>query len=50
MSLFRDFQIETEEMTTECFSNDIAAMKVPKMEAQEREELLKEVRSAYWLM
>jgi hypothetical protein len=23
MSLFRDFQIETEEITTECFSNDI---------------------------
>ena len=50
MSLFRDFVIETEEITTECFNNDISAMKVPKMEPEEREELLKEIRNSYWLM
>lgn len=50
MSLFRDFQIETEEMTTECCNNDVVAMKVPKMSDEEREDLLKEIRNAYWLM
>jgi hypothetical protein len=50
MSLFRDFVIETEEITTECFTNDLSAMKVPKMEPEDREELLKEIRNSYWLM
>jgi formiminotetrahydrofolate cyclodeaminase len=37
-------------MTTECFGNDIKAMKVPKMTEEEKEEFLVEVRNAYWLL
>jgi hypothetical protein len=38
MSLFREFVIESEEITKECLENDWIAMKVPKMDSDEERE------------
>mmetsp|Transcript_1188 Transcript_1188/g.732 ORF Transcript_1188/g.732 Transcript_1188/m.732 type:complete len:118 (+) Transcript_1188:1030-1383(+) len=47
ISIFRDYQIETEQKLMECFEFDYSCMKFPKMPEDEMAAVKEELRSAY---
>jgi NLR family CARD domain-containing protein 3 len=47
ISIFKDYQMETEELLTECFEFDWSCLKLPKMTDEELLEIKTELRKGY---
>lgn len=50
ISIFKDYQIENEIKTNDCFEYDWAQMKFPKMSDEEMANVKEELRKAYKVM